>query len=272
MKTSTERDENMDDLVFAHRNKSYGAFQIRSEYPHALRSALLIVYAGSVTLFLCAYLYTQNSIAKFKFPESIPPVQEIIRSIEFKTLDQNKTKAAAGKTSSAAKGEKSASSTLVRDEVTTRKDTLILNSVASLSLPAETALGKSGNGNAGDSLNGDLLAKGNGGTGTVKNDFEVDKLPEYEGGLAALYAFLRKNLNYPEEAYSAQTEGTVFVKFVVDEKGKIVSPGILHKAGFGMDEEALRVVSLLPPFKSPAYFAGAPTKVNYQVKIRFSIR
>jgi len=107
---------------------------------------------------------------------------------------------------------------------------------------------------------------------TVKSNFEVDAMPEFEGGLSALYKFLLSRLRYPERAMDAGVQGTVFVKFVVDEKGRVGNLSLLNNLGYGLDDEARRVVSMIPNFKSPAKVKGEPVKVYYQLPIRFQYK
>ena len=48
---------------------------------------------------------------------------------------------------------------------------------------------------------------------------EVD--PSYEGGINEMRKFLKNNLKYPANARNQELEGTVFVDFIVDEKGRV---------------------------------------------------
>lgn len=51
--------------------------------------------------------------------------------------------------------------------------------------------------------------------------YSVDEGPEYKAGDESLNEVLTTNLNYPEEAKNWGVEGTIYVKFVVDENGEI---------------------------------------------------
>ncbi len=51
--------------------------------------------------------------------------------------------------------------------------------------------------------------------------YSVDEEAEYSGGKEALQTDIVSNLKYPEEAKNWGLEGTIFVKFVVDEDGSI---------------------------------------------------
>lgn len=51
--------------------------------------------------------------------------------------------------------------------------------------------------------------------------YSVDKAAEYKNGRDALEEKILSNLKYPEDAKNWGVEGTIFVKFVVDEDGEI---------------------------------------------------
>lgn len=51
--------------------------------------------------------------------------------------------------------------------------------------------------------------------------YSVDKEAHYKDGRDALERQIRSNLKYPEDAKNWGVEGTIYVKFVVDEDGKI---------------------------------------------------
>jgi len=69
--------------------------------------------------------------------------------------------------------------------------------------------------------------------------------PFYPGGNEAMDAFIKEALQYPEEALAARKEGTVKVKLTMDHKGKVIHVEALNSLGYGLDEEAMRVVNLL---------------------------
>ncbi len=71
------------------------------------------------------------------------------------------------------------------------------------------------------------------------------KEPVYPGGHSALDEFVRKNLRYPVEAQKNNIHGTVSVKIDIEMDGHVSKAELRKGIGFGCDEEALRVVSLL---------------------------
>jgi TonB family protein len=99
----------------------------------------------------------------------------------------------------------------------------------------------------------------------------VDEMPEFPGGDKALSMFLISNTNYPDEAVQNNLEGRVFIKFIIDEKGKVTEPEIVRSSGHPiLDEEALRVISVLPDW-NPGILDGKTVKVNFTVPINFQL-
>ena len=97
-----------------------------------------------------------------------------------------------------------------------------------------------------------------------------ETLPEYPGGDEARIKFIQKNLVYPQEAKEQKVSGKVFVGFVVEADGSLTNFSILRSVHPLLDEEALRVVKLMPKWKSGEQM-GKPVRVQYQFPITFSL-
>lgn len=98
----------------------------------------------------------------------------------------------------------------------------------------------------------------------------VEQHPEFPGGISALYAYVTSSLKYPEAAKMAKVEGKVFVRFVVDKTGEIRDAEIIKGLGFGMDEEAIRVVKAMPAWK-PGRQSGRPVSVRFNLPVDFRL-
>lgn len=98
----------------------------------------------------------------------------------------------------------------------------------------------------------------------------VEQMPEYIGGQNEMFRYIKENLKYPEEALEEEREAKVYVKFVVDENGIITNVSSVRLAGYGFDEEAIRVVESMPEWK-PGKQNGKAVKVHFQIPIYFSI-
>ena len=93
---------------------------------------------------------------------------------------------------------------------------------------------------------------------------------QFPGGMSALAQFFGNNLQYPMDARENGVEGTVLVKVSITAEGKVQTPKVIESVGNGCDEEAIRVVSLMPDWK-PAKFQKKAVPTNVVIPIRFEL-
>jgi TonB family protein len=99
----------------------------------------------------------------------------------------------------------------------------------------------------------------------------VEQMPEFPGGQSAMMDFLRKNLQYPNEARDKNISGKVIVKFVIDSEGNIKNAEVIRGIGAGCDEEALRVVRKMPRWK-PGHQNGKAVNVFFHLPVSFVLK
>ncbi len=99
----------------------------------------------------------------------------------------------------------------------------------------------------------------------------VDEMPEFPGGQAALFAFLSKQMNYPVMAIEAGIKGVVYIGFVVEKDGSITDIHLMRGIGGGCDEEAMRVVQMMPLWKPGKQFSRT-VRVQYTLPVRFVLQ
>lgn len=111
----------------------------------------------------------------------------------------------------------------------------------------------------------------------VKEEEDEDKIftvveqpAEFDGGMAALYKFIGKNLKYPASARRMGIEGSVYVSFVVDKAGVISDVAIVKGISADCDKEAERVVKMMPNWK-PGKQNGRPVKSRFVLPIKFKL-
>jgi protein TonB len=93
----------------------------------------------------------------------------------------------------------------------------------------------------------------------------VDEMPEIKGGLQEVY----KHIQYPAQARRANVEGRVFIKFIIDESGKVVEPKILKDIGAGCGDAAIKGIKKVE--FTPGKNNGQPVKVYYTLPITFKL-
>lgn len=100
--------------------------------------------------------------------------------------------------------------------------------------------------------------------------FPFEEEAQYPGGEEALFAFLAKNINYPREAQQKNIQGRVVIGFVIDEDGKVDNLKVMHGVRSDMDEEAMRVIRLMPAWK-PARQDGINCNQAFTLPIEFQL-
>ena len=97
-----------------------------------------------------------------------------------------------------------------------------------------------------------------------------ETMPSFRGGEQKLMEFLKDNLIYPSKAKDAGIKGKVFVEFYIEKDGTVCDAKVLRGIGYGCDEEALRVIGLMPKW-SPGKQRGKAVRVRYTLPINFKL-
>ncbi len=96
------------------------------------------------------------------------------------------------------------------------------------------------------------------------------EVPQFPGGYESLISFLNSNLTYPKKAREMGLQGQLVISFIVEEDGEISSASVIHGIGGGCDEEAIRVIELMPPWE-PALKNEKPVRVLFNMPITFKL-
>lgn len=99
----------------------------------------------------------------------------------------------------------------------------------------------------------------------------MQRPPIYLGGNDLITRTLRYNLRYPAKAVAAKISGRIIVAFTVDENGHTRDYKVLRKLGYGLDEEALRVVKTIPEDWVAGVLDGKTVPVVLQLPVSFKI-
>lgn len=99
----------------------------------------------------------------------------------------------------------------------------------------------------------------------------AEEMPSFPGGETERLKFLGTNIIYPQQASELGIQGTVYLQFVVDSKGNITDVKILRGIGGGCEEEAIRVIKMMPPWH-PGRQNGRTVRVLYNMSVSFKIQ
>ncbi len=98
----------------------------------------------------------------------------------------------------------------------------------------------------------------------------VEKMPEFPGGNAALNAYLKKNIKYPQICRENNIQGRVLIQFIVNKDGSIVEPEVMKSVNPYLDNEAIRVISTMPKW-TPGEQRGKTVRVKFTVPVNFKL-
>jgi len=96
------------------------------------------------------------------------------------------------------------------------------------------------------------------------------KQPIFKGGKKAMDQLVKMALVYPKEALKNNIEGSVYLRYEIDFKGKVSSTKVLSSLGYGCDEEAARVVRLFS-FEVPKIPRKMKVLFHKNIRIHFKL-
>ena len=99
----------------------------------------------------------------------------------------------------------------------------------------------------------------------------VDQMPSFPSGQAALMQWLSSNIKYPTIAAENGIQGRVNVQFVVEKDGSLSDVRVISPVDPSLDKEALRVVRSMPRW-IPGKKNGSPVRVKYTVPVTFKLQ
>jgi protein TonB len=265
------------DLVFADRNKSYGAYDLRNHYGDNMMKALAITVLGftvAAISFTIAFRHNPADDVKitvinipehYKIPKIEKPVEAKLRT-QPKKMDVLKpaTPAQANVTT-----KRFIPPVITTDPVTTEPAKLNPNDqISNVNFKADPTKGPGNILDAGVTPGNETGPPANVEGPAVDNSVHmgVDLMPEPFGGAAAWSKFIQKTLRYPE----TDMEGRVTISFIVEKDGHLSDIQILKGVSAELDREAVRVIKLAPAWK-PGKQNGQPVRVRYTIPIVFQM-
>ncbi|MDE5645276.1 MAG: energy transducer TonB [Muribaculaceae bacterium] len=99
----------------------------------------------------------------------------------------------------------------------------------------------------------------------------VEQQAEFPGGQAALMKWLSNNIRYPESAQQNDIQGRVVVKFVVEKDGSIGQATIAKGVDKDLDREAIRVVKKMPKWQ-PGKNNGVAVRSYFTLPVTFKLQ
>lgn len=99
----------------------------------------------------------------------------------------------------------------------------------------------------------------------------VEQMAEFPGGQGALMKWLGQNIRYPEAAQQNDIQGRVIVKFVVEKDGSIGQVTVVKGVDKDLDREAIRVVKKMPKWQ-PGKNNGVAVRSYFNLPVTFKLQ
>jgi len=254
------------DLVFQGRHRDYGAYVLRREYDRRVLIALfaaLGLLGGSIAL-----LRTLSASGTIEVP-SIPRGIDVDLTQIFTPPPPAPETPPSTPPTGGGTPTPAVSTVLVLD--TARFDERDTTS-APPGPAVDTLAGRDPGGDPGPVG----PPGGGGGNGpfvptTIFDRSDIQELPVFPGGDAAMFAWLQRHMRYPESMVDAGDEDRVYVEFVVEPDGS-VSLVKAVKGRFDQSKaEAVRVVGRFPRW-TPGRMNGNPVRCRLTLPVSFRLK
>ncbi len=258
------------DILYDGKNKLYGGYELRKQYNQRAKTAFGIcagIIAALVSFHLISFaeknveVKLEPPLASDTIDFALPPIEEIEPPVKMKNIEPPP----------APPMEKYTQLVVApNDEVS---ETEVIQNTPTDKIPGPDNFdGEPGNPT---DLNPGLNGKGKPGIVTSFGEEEgervnvtVDRMPT---PTVNIKEFIEKHLKYPSLAVVNEIEGRVMLKFIVEKDGSISNIEVASKKnGSGLEEEAIRIMKKIPPYK-PGELNGKPVRVSYFQVIIFQL-
>lgn len=272
------------DIIFAEKNKEFGAYQIRKKSDKRHNMAMLYMLMGLVVVF--CLIFGLNKYSAYRAEKAALELQEQREKMMAAQLAQEEE---------VEEQEEPEEQKFEQPEVTVPEEVLatvqvtqiaivdadqVKNEVMDMDTQKEdnTARGvvtQEGSDDADKfkAVQEQVVVKEP--EPEVKKEEEifvaVEQQAEFPGGQAALMKWLSQNVRYPETAQQNDVQGRVIVKFVVEKDGSIGTATILKGVDKDLDREALRVVKKMPRWQ-PGKNNGVAVRSYFNLPVVFKLQ
>jgi len=100
---------------------------------------------------------------------------------------------------------------------------------------------------------------------------KADINPSFPGGDNGLARYIKENMQYPTRDREDNTQGKVFVRFVVEKDGSISNVKALKAPSTTMGMEAERLVKNMPKW-TPGIVWGKVSRVQFTIAVNFTLQ
>lgn len=238
-------DNELDEIIFAEREKGYGAFYLRKRHRRIVLFSLVlavILIGTPVTLMFLPYLSSHDAtdwksvtLEEFNKLDSLeylppPPLIQVELQLDAKRFDV----------------ADSVPETIIRPKITALRD-------SSRKASDSTKMGN----NEGEKKNAESLY------------VFVEQMPEFPGGADALNTYITNRLDLNSYIKTRKLSGTVTVSFCINKLGAVTDVKIVNSFDTVVDRGVDNLFRNMPNWK-PAIADGKPIKLQFVMPVNVS--
>jgi periplasmic protein TonB len=258
MKTEQLLDESLDDITFDKRNKEYGAYYLRKSYHRNVVTALIISISFAILIvalpLIVMYLHKDRILYNYSgVGTELMGIKEITVEITSTPEPPNQI---TGK--------------FLNQVPVVVNDTLIQGTTfTGIGLNDQENNVNNENKEAVFDKTGKQVLGGGFGEGVFGYNVVTIK-PYFPGGDEGMSKFIKEYIKYPDLAIDYGIQGTVYISVIVESDGRLSNFKIVKGIGAGCDEEAERVLKLMPNW-IPGKQNSRPVRVQVLIPIKFIV-
>ncbi len=272
------------DMVFASKNKEYGAYQLRKgTSSRNIKSILILVIAAGLVGGFLAYKVHADKVAEEQ--------RAYMEALELSKLQEQ------------AKKEQKKEDKKIQPKVEPKKEIPEVRESQKFTAPVikkDELVKEENQVKQMDALKKDVAVSNQDQEGTkdrtveaVRNDIAVnvppppvekkeevkqvvenkvfdiaEQMPSFKGNVNQ---WLASNLTYPAVAAENGIQGRVIVQFVVEKDGSVSNVQVVRSVDPALDREAVNVVKRMPRW-NPGMNNGQPARVKYTLPVTFKLQ
>ena len=271
------------DMVFAGKNKEYGAYQLRKGTSgRNIKSLLLLVIAAALVGGFLAWKVIEQKQAEeqqaYMEAMELAKLQEQAKKEEKKKPEKVQPKIEAKKEIPVARETQKFTAPVIKKDELVKEE----NQVKQMDkLDDKVAVGAEDKEGVKDrtveAVRSEIAVAAPPPPPAPKPEVAtkvfdvVEEMPSFPGGNAALMSYLNSNTKYPVVAQENGVQGRVIISFVVERDGSISDVKVARSVDPSLDREAQRVVKSMPRW-TPGKQNGQTVRVKYTVPVVFRLQ
>lgn len=270
------------DLVFANKNKEYGAYQLRRGTGSRNFWAIIIMGIAAAVLFggFALIKTIQDSNSKVSGEATMSTIDQGTEEEEVEVEKEEEIiyEQPKEEVEQVASSEKFTEPVIKKDDQVREDNTLRQQEDLSQSETAIGALDVKGNNEDAEVLQIKEEVKKEEPKVEEKPKEEENKIFEFveqqasfPGGPGAMNQWLAQNIRYPAAAQENNIQGRVTVQFVVELNGSISNVVVVRGVDPNLDKEAVRVVKSMPKW-TPGMQNGRAVRSKFTLPVNFKLQ